>query len=79
MSIEEFGKWIIDLGDGKLKTYSLKNESDPTWIKVPTKFLIQHDVIGILSKVFDIEDFGIKPGRAKPFFKKDICLTNKRL
>ncbi|KAK2997551.1 hypothetical protein RJ639_024840 [Escallonia herrerae] len=42
MSVEEFGKWIIDLGDGKLTTYSLENESDPTWIKVPTEFLIQH-------------------------------------
>ncbi|KAK2999501.1 hypothetical protein RJ639_022870 [Escallonia herrerae] len=36
------------------------------------------DVIGILSKVFDIEDFGIKPGRTKPLFKKDVTLTNKR-
>ncbi|KAK3026657.1 hypothetical protein RJ639_040684 [Escallonia herrerae] len=42
MSVEEFGKWIIDLGDGKLTTYSLENESDPTWIKVPIEFLIQH-------------------------------------
>ncbi|KAK3000611.1 hypothetical protein RJ639_022355 [Escallonia herrerae] len=36
------------------------------------------DVIGILSKVFDVEDFGIKPGRTRPLFKKDITLTNKR-
>ncbi|KAK3000416.1 hypothetical protein RJ639_022539 [Escallonia herrerae] len=36
MSVEEFGQWIIDLGDGKLTTYSLENEFDPAWIKVPT-------------------------------------------
>ncbi|KAK3008393.1 hypothetical protein RJ639_013605 [Escallonia herrerae] len=38
MSPEEFSKWIIDHGDGKLTTYSVENEFDPTWIKFPIEF-----------------------------------------
>ncbi|KAK3014463.1 hypothetical protein RJ639_008183, partial [Escallonia herrerae] len=86
MSVEDFGKWIIDLGDGKLTTYSLENESDPTWIKVPTEFLIQHgdnpiqDIRAILTpKNEDIERINSHilssiPGKAKTYKISDtIC------
>ncbi|KAI3951691.1 hypothetical protein MKW92_025210 [Papaver armeniacum] len=45
--IKEFGKWVINLGDGKLPTTSMKKGDEPTWTKIPKDLLIQllHDPI----------------------------------
>ncbi|KAK3009923.1 hypothetical protein RJ639_011493 [Escallonia herrerae] len=57
---------------------STKEIYNSNMILLDEEVSMTYHVIGILSKVFDIEDFGIKPGRTKPLFKKDITLTNKR-
>ncbi|KAI3860845.1 hypothetical protein MKX03_002461, partial [Papaver bracteatum] len=45
--IKEFGKWVLDLGDGKLPTITVKEGEEPTWIKRPKDLLIPslHDPI----------------------------------
>ncbi|KAK3000612.1 hypothetical protein RJ639_022356 [Escallonia herrerae] len=55
-----------------------EGKKEPKFVKEKLGNSAKQDVIGILSKVFDVEDFGIKPGRTRPLFKKDITLTNKR-
>lgn len=35
-----FSKWILDLGEGKLPAVCLGNESDPTWIDIPSDLLL---------------------------------------
>ncbi|KAI3893964.1 hypothetical protein MKX03_025270, partial [Papaver bracteatum] len=43
--IKEFGKWVLDLGDGKLPTTSMKEGEELTCIRIPKDLLIQslHD------------------------------------
>ncbi|KAI3944684.1 hypothetical protein MKW98_021142 [Papaver atlanticum] len=45
--IKEFGKWVLDLGDGKLPTTSIKEGDEPRWIKIRKDLLIQplHDPV----------------------------------
>ncbi|KAL0319969.1 UNVERIFIED_CONTAM: hypothetical protein Sradi_5258400 [Sesamum radiatum] len=39
-TMHEFSKWVLDLGEGKLPTISLEEESEPAWIKIPDDLLI---------------------------------------
>ncbi|XP_026378650.1 uncharacterized protein LOC113273096 [Papaver somniferum] len=42
--ISEFGKWILDLGDGKLPEKAIEGkDEEPTWIKIPDDLLIKAD------------------------------------
>ncbi|XP_071924918.1 uncharacterized protein [Coffea arabica] len=42
-SLEEFSKWILDLGEGKLPAISLDDEEESTWIEIPNDLLIPQD------------------------------------
>ncbi|XP_026434114.1 uncharacterized protein LOC113331631 [Papaver somniferum] len=43
-TISKFGKWILDLGDGKLPEKAVEGEDeDPTWINIPDDLLIKAD------------------------------------
>lgn len=39
-SIKHFGKWILNVGEGKIKTIAFGEEVEPSWIKVPNDFLL---------------------------------------
>ncbi|XP_027166398.1 uncharacterized protein LOC113766402 [Coffea eugenioides] len=42
-SLEEFSKWILDLGEGKLSAISFDDEDESTWIEIPNNLLIPQD------------------------------------
>ncbi|XP_027184152.1 ATP-dependent DNA helicase PIF1-like [Coffea eugenioides] len=42
-SLEEFSKWILDLGEGKLPAISFDDEDESTWIEIPDDLLIPQD------------------------------------
>ena len=38
---QKFNRWVLDVGDGKVPAKMKECEDEPTWIKVPHKFLIK--------------------------------------
>ncbi|PIN09959.1 DNA helicase PIF1/RRM3 [Handroanthus impetiginosus] len=38
--MRDFSKWVLDLGEGKLPTFGLGDDSEPTWIKILDDLLI---------------------------------------
>ncbi|XP_026459025.1 uncharacterized protein LOC113359646 [Papaver somniferum] len=39
--VEEFSKWILDVGNGKLPTISLDGSKDTDWVEIPSDLLIR--------------------------------------
>ncbi|GJZ67912.1 ATP-dependent DNA helicase PIF1-like protein [Tanacetum coccineum] len=40
-SKQEFNRWVLAMGDGTLPAKMKEGEDEPTWIKIPEKFLIK--------------------------------------
>ncbi|XP_026451721.1 uncharacterized protein LOC113352060 [Papaver somniferum] len=39
--VEEFSKWVLDVGNGKLPTISLDGSKDTDWVEIPSDLLIR--------------------------------------
>ncbi|XP_062210318.1 uncharacterized protein LOC133911879 isoform X1 [Phragmites australis] len=53
--IAEFSKWVLDIGEGKIPTEKHDNESEPTWIEIPSNFLLHTDgdkIASIIASVY---------------------------
>ncbi|GKE19140.1 DNA-directed DNA polymerase [Tanacetum coccineum] len=38
---QDFNKWVLAVGDGRLPAKKKVTEDEPTWIKIPKEFLIR--------------------------------------
>jgi len=45
--MEEFIRWILQVGEGEVQGISISNDGEPNWIKVPCEFLIKNDKDGV--------------------------------
>ena len=53
--IAEFSKWVLDLGEGKLRTDTHGVDTEPVWIDIPPDLLIDTDhdrIASIVSSVY---------------------------
>ncbi|KAL0400295.1 UNVERIFIED_CONTAM: Replication protein A DNA-binding subunit C [Sesamum radiatum] len=50
-TMRNFGKWVLELGDGKLPAYNFDNEDEPSWIKIPDNLLIHNSGDPIMDVV----------------------------
>lgn len=41
--VEEFSRWILQVGDGQVQGIAILDDGEPNWIKIPEEFLIQND------------------------------------
>ncbi|PWZ21610.1 ATP-dependent DNA helicase pif1, partial [Zea mays] len=41
--LEQFSKWVLDIGDGALPAMTRGDESEPTWVTIPEDLLIRTD------------------------------------
>ncbi|XP_071728285.1 uncharacterized protein [Rutidosis leptorrhynchoides] len=37
---QNFNKWVLDIGEGKVPAIAKDGEDEPTWIKIPEEFII---------------------------------------
>ncbi|KAL5647488.1 hypothetical protein ACJX0J_041843, partial [Zea mays] len=53
--LEQFSKWVLDIGDGALPTMTRGDESEPTWVTIPEDLLIRTDgdaAAALISEVY---------------------------
>jgi ATP-dependent DNA helicase PIF1 len=53
--MEQFSKWVLDIGDGALPAVTRGDESEPTWVTIPEDLLIHTDgdaVVSLISEVY---------------------------
>ncbi|KAL0453975.1 UNVERIFIED_CONTAM: hypothetical protein Slati_1375600 [Sesamum latifolium] len=50
-TMRNFGKWALELGDGKLPAYNFDNEDEPSWIKILDNLLIYNSGDPIMDVV----------------------------
>jgi hypothetical protein len=53
--MEQFSKWVLDIGDGALPAVTRGDESEPTWITISEDLLIHTDgdaVASLISEVY---------------------------
>ncbi|XP_062202425.1 uncharacterized protein LOC133904848 isoform X1 [Phragmites australis] len=53
--IAKFSKWVLDIGEAKLPTEKRSTEDEPTWIEIPSEFLLHTEgdkIACIVSSVY---------------------------
>jgi hypothetical protein len=53
--IAEFSKWILDIGDGNIPATVKPGEYEPTWIKIPSEFLLipeHNNISAIIGSIY---------------------------
>ncbi|XP_071740919.1 uncharacterized protein [Rutidosis leptorrhynchoides] len=40
---QQFNKWVLDIGDGKVPAVCKDGEEEPTWIEIPDEFMVKSD------------------------------------
>ena len=45
--IEEFARWILQVGDGEVQGIAILDDTEPNWIKILEEFLIRNDDNGL--------------------------------
>jgi hypothetical protein len=53
--LEQFSKWVLDIGDGALPAMTRGDESEPTWVTIPKDLLIRTDgdaAAALISEVY---------------------------
>ncbi|XP_071740091.1 uncharacterized protein [Rutidosis leptorrhynchoides] len=40
---QEFNRWILDIGDGKVAAVCKDGEEEPTWIEIPEQFIVKSE------------------------------------
>ena len=53
--MEQFSKWVLDIGDGALPAVTRGDESEPTWVTIPEDLLIRTDgdaAASLISEVY---------------------------
>ncbi|XP_071713957.1 uncharacterized protein [Rutidosis leptorrhynchoides] len=40
---QQFNKWVLDIGDGKVPAVCKDGEEEPTWIEIPDEFIVKSD------------------------------------
>lgn len=50
----KFSQWILDLGNGKIPTFSLVNGEEPNWIAIPPTYLLSSSGNGVKDIVDSI-------------------------
>ena len=59
--VEEFARWILQVGEGQVQGISISDDGEPNWIKIPTEYLIQNDEGGLHNLIASTyPDFGTK-------------------
>jgi hypothetical protein len=55
VDLEQFSKWVLDIGDGALPAMTRGDEFEPTWITIPEDLLIHTDgdaAAALISEVY---------------------------
>ncbi|KAK9682574.1 hypothetical protein RND81_10G082900 [Saponaria officinalis] len=52
--IASFGKWVLDIGNGKIPTTALPSEDEKTWISIPEDLIIENKGDPIASIVEEV-------------------------
>ena len=53
--LRHFRDWLLNISNGSLQGISLRSESEPNWIEIPSEFLIPNDSEGLsklISKIY---------------------------
>ena len=59
--IEDFARWILQVGDGEVQGIAISDDGEPNWIKIPEEFLIRNDDNGVHNLITLIyPDFATK-------------------
>ncbi|XP_071704160.1 uncharacterized protein [Rutidosis leptorrhynchoides] len=52
---QEFNKWVLNIGEGKVPAQCKDGEDEPTWVRIPDKFIIKSeksDIETIMDAIF---------------------------
>ncbi|XP_071694291.1 uncharacterized protein [Rutidosis leptorrhynchoides] len=52
---QQFNKWVLDIGDGKVQAVCKDREEEPTWIEIPDEFIVKSDkppIDAIIDTIF---------------------------
>jgi len=52
--VEEFARWISQVGDGEVQGIAISDDEEPNWIKITEEFLIQNDSNGLRNLITSI-------------------------
>ena len=52
--IEEFARWILQVGDGEVQGIAISDDGEPNWIRIPEEFLIRNDDNGVHNLIRSI-------------------------
>jgi hypothetical protein len=53
--IRHFSQWLLDIGDGNIEPFAKEGEEEPSWIKIPTKYLLlpeQDRISCIINEIY---------------------------
>ena len=42
-NVEEFARWILEVGDGQVQGIAISDDGEPNWIKIPEELLIRNE------------------------------------
>jgi hypothetical protein len=51
--IRDFSQWLLDIGDGNIEAFAKEDKEEPSWIRIPTKYLLvpKQDIIACIIDV----------------------------
>jgi len=52
--IEEFARWILQVGDAQVQGIAISDNGEPNWINTPEEFLIRNDDNGVHNLITSI-------------------------
>ena len=53
-NVEEFARWILEVGDGQVQGIAISDDGEPNWIKIPEEFLIRNESNGLHNLIASI-------------------------
>lgn len=74
---QKFNKWILEIGDGTIPAKAKEGDDEPSWIEIPTRFIVQNSNSAIQSIVNStFPDFIDRQNDAK-YLQERAILTPK--